>query len=105
MGKYKGVVMDGRDIGSVVFPDAELKIFMTASAETRAKRRFLELTEKGQQISYLDVFDNIKQRDQLDTSRVDSPLIQTKDAKLLDNSELSMNEQFNLVLQWIDHIL
>lgn len=105
MGKEKGVVMDGRDIGTVVFPDAELKIFMTASAETRAKRRFHELNEKGQHVSYLDVYNNIKQRDQLDSSRADSPLIQADDARLLDNSDLSMNEQFNLVLSWVNDIL
>ncbi len=105
MGQQKGVVMDGRDIGTVVFPDAELKIFMTASAETRAKRRFHELNEKGQPVSYLDVYNNIKQRDQLDSSRADSPLVQAIDARLLDNSDLSMNEQFNLVLGWVKDIL
>jgi cytidylate kinase len=105
MGQQKGVVMDGRDIGTVVFPDAELKIFMTASAETRAKRRFHELNEKGQHVSYLDVYNNIKQRDQLDSSRADSPLVQATDARLLDNSDLSMNEQFNLVLGWVKDIL
>lgn len=105
MGKSKGVVMDGRDIGTVVFPDAELKIFMTASAETRAKRRFQELTEKGQQVTYLEVFNNIKQRDQMDTSRADSPLVKAEDAIELDNSDLSLNEQFLLVMGWIDKLI
>lgn len=105
MGKSKGVVMDGRDIGTVVFPDAELKIFMTASAETRAKRRYQELTEKGQQVTYLEVFNNIKQRDQMDTSRADSPLVKAEDAIELDNSDLSLNEQFLLVMGWIDKLI
>lgn len=104
MGQSKGVVMDGRDIGTVVFPNAELKIFMTASAETRAKRRFQELIEKGQDVTYLDVFNNIKQRDQLDTSREDSPLIKATDAKELDNSDLSMKDQFDMVMGWIEEI-
>ena len=104
MGKTKGVVMDGRDIGTVVFPDAELKIFMTASAETRAKRRFQELTEKGHQVTYLEVFNNIKQRDQMDTSRADSPLIKAENARELDNSDLTLSEQFELVLSWINQL-
>ncbi len=104
MGKTKGVVMDGRDIGTVVFPDAELKIFMTASAETRAKRRFQELTEKGHQVTYLEVFNNIKQRDQMDTSRADSPLIKAENARELDNSDLTLSEQFELVLGWVNQL-
>jgi cytidylate kinase len=80
MGKGKGVVMDGRDIGTVVFPDAELKIFMTASADVRAQRRFDELTEKGQLVSYDRVLENVLKRDHIDTSRKDSPLVKAEDA-------------------------
>lgn len=99
MGKNKGLVMDGRDIGTVVFPTAELKIFMTASASTRAERRFQELLEKGQRVSFEDVLENVQQRDYIDTHREDSPLIQAVDAIVIDNSSLSKEEQFNLVLQ------
>lgn len=99
MGKSKGVVMDGRDIGTVVFPNAELKVFMTASAETRAERRFQELLEKGQHVSFEEVLENVQQRDYIDTHREDSPLIQADDAIVIDNSSLSKEDQFNLVLQ------
>lgn len=99
MGKSKGVVMDGRDIGTVVFPNAELKVFMTASAETRAERRFQELLEKGQHVSFEEVLENVQQRDYIDTHREDSPLIQAEDAIVIDNSSLSKEDQFNLVLQ------
>ena len=98
MGKEKGIVMDGRDIGTVVFPDAELKIFMTASAETRAKRRFEELKNKGQAANFEDVLNNIEERDFIDTHREDSPLVQAEDAILFDNSNLSREEQFNSLL-------
>jgi cytidylate kinase len=98
MGKEKGIVMDGRDIGTVVFPEAELKIFMTASAETRAKRRFEELQNKGQEVNYQEVLKNIEERDFIDTHRDDSPLVQAEDAVLIDNSNLSLQEQFNLLL-------
>ena len=98
MGKEKGIVMDGRDIGTVVFPDAELKIFMTASAETRAKRRFEELKNKGQAANYEEVLKNIEERDFIDTNREDSPLVQAEDAILFDNSNLSREEQFNSLL-------
>lgn len=100
MGKNKGVVMDGRDIGTVVFPDAELKIFMTASAQVRAKRRFDELKEKGQDVSFEEVFRNVVERDDTDSNRADSPLIMAEDARLLDNSEISREAQFNLALSW-----
>jgi cytidylate kinase len=99
MGKEKGIVMDGRDIGTVVFSDAELKIFMTASAETRAKRRFDELHKKGQKVDYQEVLKNIEERDFIDTNRDDSPLVQAADAVLFDNSNLSREEQFNLLLE------
>lgn len=101
MGKEKGIVMDGRDIGTVVFPDAELKIFMTASARTRAERRYNELIEKGQRVSFEEVLENVEQRDYIDTHREDSPLVQANDAIVLDNSSLSKEEQFNLVLQLV----
>ncbi|MBD3724720.1 MAG: (d)CMP kinase, partial [Flavobacteriaceae bacterium] len=105
MGRDKGVVMDGRDIGTVVFPNAELKIFMTASAETRAERRFSELIEKGQHVTFDDVLENVQQRDYIDTHRDDSPLVQAKDAIIVDNSTLSKEEQFNLVLNLVNQYL
>lgn len=97
-GKNKGVVMDGRDIGTVVFPNAELKIFMTASAEMRAQRRFEELKSKGEKASYNEVLENIKERDFIDTNRKDSPLVQAENAILFDNSYLSIEEQFKALL-------
>ena len=93
MGKEKGIVMDGRDIGTTVFPDAELKIFVTASAEVRAQCRFDELKSKGQQASYDEILHNVKQRDYLDQNREVSPLRQASDAILLDNSTLTIEEQ------------
>lgn len=99
--KDKGVVMDGRDIGSVVFPDAELKIFMTASPEVRAQRRFKEITEKGDKVSFEEVLENVKKRDKIDSERAASPLIQTEDAILLDNSHLSPEEQYEKVLELV----
>lgn len=99
MGKEKGIVMDGRDIGTVVFPDAELKIFMTATAEERAKRRFKEFEEKGQEVGYDEVLKNVEERDHMDTTREDSPLVQAKDAIQIDNSNLSLEEQFEKVLE------
>ena len=101
MGKDKGVVMDGRDIGTVVFPDAELKLFMTASSKTRAQRRFDELVEKGQHITYEDVLQNVEERDYIDTHRADSPLVKAEDAVEVDNSSLSKKEQFELVLNLV----
>jgi cytidylate kinase len=93
MGKEKGIVMDGRDIGTTVFPDAELKIFVTASAEVRAQRRFDKLKSKGQEASYDEILHNVKQRDYLDQNREVSPLRQASDAILLDNSTLTIEEQ------------
>lgn len=101
MGKHKGVVMDGRDIGTVVFPDAELKLFMIASAETRAKRRFDELLETGQNVSYDEVLQNVLERDYIDTHREDSPLVKANDAVEIDNSILSKKEQFEIILKII----
>lgn len=101
LGRAKGVVMDGRDIGTVVFPDAELKIFMTASPEIRAERRFKELQEKNSAVVYEDVLRNVVERDQIDTSRKDSPLVKADDAIEVDNSSLSREEQFDLILQLV----
>ena len=93
MGKAKGIVMDGRDIGTVVFPDAELKIFVVASAEIRAQRRYDELKAKGQEASYEEILANVKERDYIDQNREVSPLRQAEDAILLDNSNLTIEEQ------------
>ena len=98
LGKEKGIVMDGRDIGTVVFPNAELKLFMTASAQTRTQRRFEELQQKGENVTFDKVLQNVKSRDQIDTSRKDSPLIKAKDAVVIDNSEMSLDEQFEKIL-------
>lgn len=100
MGRNKGVVMDGRDIGTVVFPDAELKIFMTASPEIRAARRFKELSAAGINTSLQEVLNNLNARDAQDSSREDSPLLMADDAKLLDNSSLSIEAQSVLALEW-----
>lgn len=102
MGINKGIVMDGRDIGTVVFPNADLKIFMTASAETRAQRRFDELSLKGDIVNYEEVLKNIQERDYIDTHRADSPLVIADDAIEIDNSYLSRNEQFQLVLELVE---
>ena len=99
MGQDKGVVMDGRDIGTVVFPEAELKLFMTASAETRAKRRYQELLERGEQVSYEDVLANVQERDHIDSTREDSPLTKAKDTIEIDNSNMTLDEQFNKIFQ------
>jgi cytidylate kinase len=99
LGKNKGVVMDGRDIGTVVFPDAELKVFMTSSAETRAQRRYDELLSKGQEVTYEEVLNNVVERDCIDTSRKDSPLVKADDAIEIDNSNLTKEEQFHKILQ------
>lgn len=99
MGKNKGVVMDGRDISTVVFPKAELKIFMEASAEQRAQRRYLELTHRGDQVTYEAVLKNVIDRDRIDTTRKDSPLIKAKDAIVIDNSSMNLEDQFHIVLQ------
>ncbi|EDM43068.1 putative cytidylate kinase [unidentified eubacterium SCB49] len=99
IGKQKGVSMDGRDIGTVVFPDAELKIFMNASAEQRAKRRYEELLKRGDKVVYQDVYDNVVERDRIDTTREDSPLIKADDAIEIDNSEMNLEDQFHIILQ------
>lgn len=93
MGKEKGIVMDGRDIGTVVFPEAELKIFVTASAEIRAQRRFKELEAKGMPADFDDILKNVEERDYIDSHRATSPLRQADDALVLDNSHLTIEEQ------------
>ena len=98
MGKDKGIVMDGRDIGTVVFPDAELKIFMTASAETRAKRRYKELLDRGHKLSYDDVLENVTTRDHIDSTREDSPLVKAEDAIEIDNSDLTIKAQLETII-------
>jgi cytidylate kinase len=102
MGIAKGVVMDGRDIGTVVFPDAELKIFMTATPEIRAQRRFEELNGSGVDTSYNEVLKNLQSRDFIDSSREDSPLTLTTAYNVLDNSGLSQDEQFGLAMKWVE---
>lgn len=92
-GEEKGIVMDGRDIGSTVFPDAELKIFVNASAETRAQRRFLEMTAKGEAVNYEDVLANVVRRDHIDETRAESPLRRADDAIDLDNSHMTLEQQ------------
>lgn len=104
MGINKGIVMDGRDIGTVVFPEAELKIFMTASAITRAERRFKELEAKGDDVSFEEVLKNVEDRDYIDTHREDSPLVMADDAIEIDNSHLTRQEQFDAVLSLVDEI-
>lgn len=101
MGKDKGIVMDGRDIGTVVFPDAELKIFMTASAETRAQRRYKELIERGHDLSYEEVLENVTTRDRIDSTREDSPLVKAEDAIEIDNSDLTIEEQVGTLLKLV----
>lgn len=98
MGDHKGVVMDGRDIGTVVFPNAELKIFMNSAADVRAQRRFKELTELGQVVTYDEVFKNVVDRDHIDTHRKDSPLVKADDAIEMDNSNITKQEQLEKVL-------
>ncbi|WP_373517332.1 (d)CMP kinase [Pricia sp.] len=94
MGKDKGIVMDGRDIGTTVFPDAELKIFMTASLQARATRRYKELLDKGEKVTYEEVLENVQKRDHIDTHREFSPLKKADDAIEFDNSDMGLQEQF-----------
>lgn len=93
MGKSKGVVLDGRDIGTVVFPDAELKIFATASPEIRAQRRYDELKQKGETVSFEEILENVKKRDHIDQTRTESPLKKADDAVILDNGHMNIEEQ------------
>lgn len=103
-GENKGIVMDGRDIGTVVFPDAELKIFMTASPEIRAQRRYLELTEKGDKVNFEEILANVEGRDKIDSTRAVSPLKQAHDALILDNSELTREQQLDWVVNKVKEI-
>lgn len=105
MGRNGGVVMDGRDIGTVVFPNAELKIFMTASDDVRAARRKAELDFKGQDVTFQEVLENLKSRDKADMERSDSPLIAAENARTLDNSTMNREDQFELVLGWTQSLL
>ncbi len=105
MGAEKGLVMDGRDIGSVVFPDAELKLFMTASPQIRAQRRYDELKAKGDDVSFEDVMANITLRDNDDTSRTENPLIRAENAIIIDNSNITPEEQFKLALDYANKII
>lgn len=105
IGKNKAVVMDGRDIGTVVFPDAELKIFMTASAETRALRRYNEIKNNGENITLEAILENVQKRDHLDSTRADSPLLKADDAIAVDNSNVTIDEQFNNVLELAKEVI
>ncbi|SNR38790.1 cytidylate kinase [Maribacter sedimenticola] len=99
MGVDKGIVMDGRDIGSVVFPDAELKIFMTASPEKRAVRRYKELLDRGEDVQYEDILENVQKRDYIDSNREISPLVKAKDAIDFDNSDVGLEDQFQRIYE------
>ncbi|WP_075342855.1 (d)CMP kinase [Tenacibaculum agarivorans] len=101
MGKDKGIVMDGRDIGTVVFPDAELKLFMTASADKRAIRRYKELIDRGDNVNYEDILHNVQERDRIDSTREDSPLIKADDAIEFDNSDMGLEEQFERIMSLV----
>ncbi|HJA88502.1 MAG TPA: (d)CMP kinase [Candidatus Parabacteroides intestinavium] len=105
IGKAKGVVMDGRDIGTVVFPDAELKLFVTASPEVRARRRWEELQAKGESVSYEEVLANVKKRDYIDSTRAESPLRQAPDAIVLDNSDMTIAEQKQWLMRQVKAII
>lgn len=101
----KGIVMDGRDIGTVVFPHAELKLFMTASAENRARRRYKEMIDNGVEIDFESVYQNVTSRDHLDTTREDSPLIKAADAIEIDNSDMTVEQTYELAMQYVNEKL
>jgi cytidylate kinase len=105
MAKDKGIVMDGRDIGTVVFPGAELKIFLTASPETRARRRYKEMVDDGREISYESVLENVTQRDLMDTTRKDSPLVMARDAVEIDNSDMNVKQTFEAAYRLVKEVL
>lgn len=105
MGAHGGIVMDGRDIGSVVFPNAELKLFVTAEIETRVERRYQELIDKGEDVTRESVKENLQQRDLIDSTRAESPLIQVDDAIVIDNTKLTKEEQLKLALQHVQNTL
>jgi len=102
MGKNKAIVMDGRDIGTVVFPDAELKLFMTASADKRATRRYKELLDRGDKVNFREILHNVQERDRIDSNREDSPLTLAKDAIEFDNSDMGLKEQFERIMSLIN---
>lgn len=102
MGAKGGIVMDGRDIGTVVFPNAELKLFMTASADKRATRRYKELLDKGNKVTFAEVLFNVEERDRIDSTREDSPLLKADDAIEFDNSDMGINEQFERICTLVD---
>ncbi|WP_299839098.1 (d)CMP kinase [uncultured Tenacibaculum sp.] len=102
MGKDKGIIMDGRDIGTVVFPDAELKLFMTASADKRAMRRYKELLDRGDNVTYEEVLFNVEERDRIDSTRKDSPLKKADDAVEFDNSDMGLEEQFERIMSLVN---
>ncbi len=105
MGQKKGVVMDGRDIGSVVFPEAELKVFMTADPLIRAQRRQIELMEKGEMMSFEDILENIRKRDLIDTTRKESPLIRANDAEIIDTTKMTLSEQIDMVCIMAEEVI
>jgi len=105
MSLNKGIVMDGRDIGTVVFPEAELKLFMTASPEKRAQRRYKEMTDNGVQIQYESVLENVTSRDHLDTTRADSPLVKAGDAIEIDNSDMNVAQTYALAMKYVNEKL
>lgn len=105
LGKKKGVVMDGRDIGTVVFPDSEMKLFLTSSPEIRAKRRYDEMIERKENADYYEVLANVKERDLRDTTRKESPLVKANDAIELDNSNIGIKEQLDLALEMFNKII
>ncbi|AUC15305.1 cytidylate kinase [Tenacibaculum sp. SZ-18] len=102
MGKERGIVMDGRDIGTVVFPDAELKLFMTASADKRATRRYKELINRGDEVNYEEILHNVQERDHIDSTRKDSPLKKADDAVQFDNSDMGLTEQFERIMRLVN---
>lgn len=104
MGENGGVVMDGRDIGTVVFPNAQLKIFMTADIEVRIKRRFQELQSLHPEITIEEIKINLEMRDYIDSNRKESPLKQAKDARVLDNSDMTQQQQLNLAMRWVHEL-
>lgn len=105
MGAKGGIVMDGRDIGTVVFPDAELKLYMTASADKRATRRYKELLDKGDKVTFEEILFNVEERDRIDSTREDSPLVKADDAIEFDNSDMGINEQFERICTLVDRKL
>ena len=102
MGEDSGIVMDGRDIGTVVFPNAKLKLFMTASADKRATRRYKELIDRGDKVNFKDILFNVEERDRIDSTRVDSPLMKAEDAIGFDNSDMGIKEQFDRICALVD---